>query len=135
MIINSPLRVAKGKNPEKAKLPKQFFILNLNNYRNAYYQTLNNTKKNYKTAIANQLKAVPVYTGPIKIHYRLFPQTKRLSDIGNVIAVHKKYFEDALVEAGKIPDDNYNHVVSSSEDFGEVDKENPRVEITIKQIN
>jgi len=52
MILSSPLKVWRGKTkPRKAK---QWFILNLNNYRNAHYLVLNRTKINYKTAMANQ---------------------------------------------------------------------------------
>lgn len=125
MIIDSPLSVPVSKNKK--------FILNLNNYRNAHYQTLNKSKQAYKAIIGWQIKKL----NPIKkavIHYTLYPATNRLTDIGNVVSIHKKYFEDALTYYEVIPDDNYNHVISSSEFFGGIDKENPRVEIKIKEI-
>lgn len=134
MIINSPLKVPKTKDPTKAKKAKQFFILNLNNYRNTHFLVLNNTKKNYKVIIQNQIDKLPVYPGQITLHYKLFPGSKRRTDIGNVVSIHKKYFEDALAESGHIKDDDYTIVIGSSESFGRVDKENPRVEITITEI-
>jgi hypothetical protein len=70
----------------------------------------------------------------IQVSYTLYPGTKRRTDTGNVVSVHKKFFEDALVELGIIPDDDYLHIVKSEESFGEVDKEFPRVEILITQL-
>ncbi len=109
---------------------KEKFILNLNNYRNAHYQVINNAKVNYKQEMLKQIKSLPAYK-KIMVDYKLFPKTKRKMDIGNVIAIHKKFFEDALVEFKRLPDDDYMHITSSSESFGEVDKNNPRVEILI----
>ena len=50
MLIESPLRVPAGKND---------FILNLNNYRNEHYQTLNKAKIAYKQLIHNQVVKLP----------------------------------------------------------------------------
>lgn len=122
MVILSPLSVYVS--------CRKKFILNLNNYRNAHYQVLNKAKIAYKTAIAEQVARLDK-AEKVSIHYTLYPKTKRLTDIGNVVSIHKKFFEDAIVELGIIPDDNYRHVVSSSESFGSVDKINPRVEIRI----
>jgi len=124
MLIESPLRVPAGKND---------FILNLNNYRNEHYQTLNKAKIAYKQLIHNQVAKLPKMN-KIIVQYTLHPKTRHLTDIGNVIAIHKKFFEDALVEAGKLPDDNYQHLLSSSERFGAVDKDNPRVVINITDL-
>ena len=122
MVILSPLYVYVS--------CRKKFILNLNNYRNAHYQIPNKAKMAYNTAIAEQ--AVKLNKAEkVSIHYTLYPKTKRLTDIGNVVSIHKKFFEDAIVELGIIPDDNYKHVVFSSESFGDVDRINPRVEIRI----
>lgn len=123
MIIKSPLSVpASG---------KRKFILNLNTFRNAHYQVLNKAKINYKAIIAEQVLKLPMMRH-ITIHYTLYPGTKRRTDIGNVIAIHRKFIEDALVELGRIPDDNYQHVLGGSERFGCVNKDDPHVEIRIE---
>ncbi len=124
--IIAPLSVPQSK--------KKKFILNLNVYRNAHFMTLNTVKKRYKAALEEQIKALPVFEKPIQIVYRLFPKTKRRTDIGNVLSVHQKFFEDALTEFGKIADDNYLYVPRTAQIFGEVDPSNPRVEIEIKEI-
>jgi len=54
--------------------------------------------------------------------------------LGNVLSVHQKYFEDALVELGCIPDDDYKHIVRTTFVFGEKDKNDPRVIITVKEL-
>lgn len=122
-MINSPLKILKNK--------LKYFILNLNNYRNTHFRVLNNTKITYKTILAPQIKALPYYDKPVFIWYELYPGSARLTDIGNVVSVHKKYFEDALVELKKIEDDNYNWIVGSIETFGKIDKLNPGVQIYI----
>ena len=122
MVIISPLSVSISK--------KKKFIMNLNNYRNAHYQALNNAKIAYKAALADQIANMRRMV-MVRIHYTLYPKTRRLTDIGNVISIHKKFFEDAMVEFGKLEDDNYKFITSSSESFGEVDKSNPRVEIEV----
>lgn len=70
----------------------------------------------------------------IAVEYVLFPASRRRIDLGNPLSITEKFFLDALVELGKIPDDDYNHVVASFHRFGEVDSKNPRVEITITEI-
>ena len=109
MIIISPLRVQQTK--------KKMFTLNLNQYRNAHFQVLNKSKVTYKALMKEQIQQLPEYK-KIIIHYKLFPRTRMKTDIGNVVSVHKKYFEDSLVEFGKLPDDNYEYVVGSTESFG-----------------
>lgn len=41
---------------------------------------------------------------------------------------------DALVEMGKMPDDNYEHLANIQYVFGGYDKANPRVEIYLEDI-
>lgn len=119
----SPLRVPKS-------LSKHF-ILNINNYRNSHYQTLNKTKIEYKKLMSEQISKIPKISEPIHIHYTLYTATKRKCDIDNVISIHKKYLQDALVELGKLEDDDYTFIPSNSESFGGIDKNNPRVDVVI----
>lgn len=104
----------------------------MNNYRNTHYQSLNKAKIAYKDSIKFFVAFCPVFTGSVEVTYRMFPSSKRKMDIMNVCSIHSKFFLDALVEAGKIPDDTYEHVTREVVEFGVVDKSNPRVEITIE---
>ena len=120
--IHSPLRVPQSKTKD--------FILNLNNYRNAHYHTLNTAKRRYKAAIDSQVQQLPQMQ-TIALLYVLYPGSRRRTDLANVISIHQKFFEDALVEAGKLPDDDYAHLLESGMAFGHVDKGDPRVTIEI----
>lgn len=79
----------------------------------------------------NQIQYLPVFNKLVKIKYTVFPRTAQLFDVSNVCCVVDKYFMDALVEAGKLSDDNYKYVPEVIYCFGSIDKINPRVEIEI----
>lgn len=83
--------------------------------------------------MAPYILKLPVFTR-IEIIYTLYPKTKRKCDVANVLSVVDKYFSDALVEFGRIEDDNYDFIPKVVYEMGEVDKEWPRATITIKEI-
>jgi len=67
----------------------------------------------------------------IGIIYTVYKGDKRRFDIGNVCSVHQKYFEDALVELGKLPDDKSSNIPIVIFQFGGISQSNPRVDIEI----
>ena len=125
MVLTSPLGIPQSK--------KKIFILNLNVYRNSHYRTLNTVKIRYKEHMREQIMALPEFITPLTILFTLYPKSRRLTDVSNVCSIHDKFFCDALVECGKLPDDNYIHLPTVSYAFGEVDKLNPRVDIELFQ--
>lgn len=127
MKLVLPLHLIEGKRKPK-KLP-----LNLNHYRNAHFHVLNSMKVQFKKAISSQL-TFPKLVEPVKISYVLYPPTRRELDISNVLCIVDKYLCDALVEAGLLEDDNFNHLPQVEFRFGAVDKENPRAEAFIQPI-
>lgn len=129
--IQSPLKIILGKN-KYGKIRE--FNLNLNAYRNAYFRTLNESKHKYKEFIQDQLKTVPRYE-KIAIIYQVFKGDARRYDIGNIISIHQKYFEDALVECGKLPDDKASNIPMVLYTDGGIDRDNPRVEIKVYDID
>ena len=124
MNFTSPLTVPIG---------KKNFSLNQNIYRNSHHQVLNQAKVNYKQIMANQMRFKKPFDR-VTITYTLYPKTKRRTDISNVLSIHSKFFEDCLVEHGLLVDDNYNYLPLIIFVFGKVDKDNPRVEIEVKEI-
>lgn len=122
--LQSPLSISVG---------KRKFILNLNNFRNAHYLTLNRAKVLYKEYMREQIKKLPQLQPPIQVVYRVYKGDNRRCDTGNVCSIHQKFFEDALVELGKLPDDNHNMIVRSIFEWGGVDKLAPCVEIMIEE--
>ena len=128
MKLVLPLYLSVGKGKPK-KLP-----LNLNHYRNAHFHVLNSMKVQFKQAISSQL-TFPKLVEPVKISYVLYPPTRRELDISNVLCIVDKYLCDALVEAGLMEDDNFNHLPQVEFRFGAVDKENPRAEAFIQPLS
>lgn len=125
-VLKAPLKVPVGKKGKE-------FTLNLNIYRNTYYQTLNQAKIAFKEHMLPQIKSLPKFN-KIIIRYQLVVPTKRLCDVSNICCIVDKFFSDALVEAGKLPDDNYKHVLGVSYEFSEVNKEDPCVWIQIEEM-
>lgn len=123
--FSSPLQIFVG---------KRKFILNLNNYRNTHYRVLNNAKVTYKMYMKKQIEKLPKLQPPIQITYTVFKGDKRNCDIGNICSIHQKFFEDALVELGKLPDDNHNMIKRSIFEWGGIDKLNPAVMIMIEEV-
>jgi hypothetical protein len=97
--------------PVRLQVGNKVFALNLNTYRNAHFQTLNNAKKNFKVLLYNTYPEILLIRAQsVIVQYKITPHNKRLFDTQNIISVVDKFFLDALVEAGTIPDDNYKVV-------------------------
>lgn len=124
-VISLPLRVPVSK--------KNDFILNLNHYRNAHFLVMNKAKVVFKQLVTPLLKDLPVMSRAFFV-YTVYPKTRAASDVANYCSVVDKFFSDALVEAGKLPDDNFNFVPQVIYSFGSVDPENPRVEVHIYSL-
>lgn len=60
-------------------------------------------------------------------------EPSRRRDKDNISSFGRKVIQDALVSTGVLKDDGWKHVVGFSDRF-EVDKENPRIEVLIKEI-
>lgn len=82
----------------------------------------------------NQIEKIAKLQPPIRITYTVFKGDKRDCDIGNICSVHEKFFEDALVELGKLPDDNHNMVKEVNYRWGGIDRLNPMVEVLVEEI-
>lgn len=127
--LNSPLRVYL---PRK-KTANKPYTLNFNVYRNTMHMVLAEAKRLYSDHMFEAISCLPEFK-QVAVRYTLYPASKRLTDISNVCVVHDKFFMDALVKGGKLPDDNYNYCVEIGYKFGHVDKINPRVDIEIFEI-
>ena len=104
----------------------------LNNYRNWHYQLSNKIKHYYHQLIANCVWNVKF--NKIKLKYKVFIK-RSWTDYHNVRSIIEKFFLDWLVENWNIVDDNENYVLWDL--WCEVfkDKDNPRIEIEILEIN
>jgi hypothetical protein len=126
-IISSPLQVQIAKT-SRAKIQK--FRLNWNFYRAAHVSTINRGKECYRQEMEEPISNLPSM-GKVFCVYTVYPKTRRKYDIHNVCAVHEKFFMDALVHGGKLPDDNLDYCLGSMYLHGALDRDNPRVDIKI----
>ena len=133
VILNLPLDVIYY--TRKSDKKDQKFILNLNNYRNTHHRILHQAKEKYEQLVTDRIPddAKDILFGKkVRVSFAYYPPTARKIDISNPIAIIEKFAIDALVKAGVLEDDNYMILVGSDGwEYGGVDKENPRCEMTI----
>lgn len=112
---------------------KKRYSCNLNQYKTTHYRITNALKKEFKDIITNDVLDLPVMKR-IKIHYIVHYENKRMFDIDNIVSVVGKFAQDALVELGRIPEDNFMHIVQITGTVGAINRDNPHVEMRIKEI-
>jgi len=69
----------------------------------------------------------------ISLTFILHRGDKRRVDRSNILSIHEKFFCDGLTACGCIIDDCDKFLDSSHYHTGDIDKENPRVDIFIKE--
>jgi len=85
-------------------------------------------KETVRCAMAAIAGSVPRFKKPVILHFRwIEPNHKR--DLDN-IRYGAKFILDGLRECGKLPNDGWGWVTGMSDEWA-VDKEKPRIEITI----
>ena len=82
----------------------------------------------------SQLEGLKPIQGRVCIKYTLFVSSSRRLDLRNITTVVDKFLCDALQEYKIIPDDNYNVCCKFIDEFGGIDKNNPRIEVIINEI-
>ncbi len=118
--------------PSYIKLGKKNIPINLNWYRNAHHQQSNLIKRKFKAEVKKQVEAFDPIEGPISINFIYYAARNNSPDLDNFTSVAKKFFQDAIVELGFLPDDNVNYIISTTEIYGGIDRDNPRVMAYIK---
>ena len=108
------------------------FYLNMNVYRNAHYMVLDKAKKEFAKIVFAKARRENI--APLKsavVSYEFFAPDRRRRDLLNVIAVVDKFALDALVSARILPDDNVYRVHYDTICFCGIDRDNPRVEMSV----
>lgn len=127
--IISPLFVTL---PRKTVKDKRI-ALNMNTYRNLHHRISNDAKKAYSEALREQLEGLSIQTH-VEVTYKVYKGSKRRLDKMNVVSVVSKFLLDSITEYGCWEDDNDDYVKKETIMPTELDRENPRVEIIIKEI-
>lgn len=128
VTVSMPLFLMLGKDGSEK------YYINLNNYRNWHYIVNNNLKKLYKKIAWSYIYKLK-FEKRITIEFVLWRADKRSGDRSNVLSIHEKFFCDALTTSKCIPDDNDKYIYSTSYRTGGIDKDNPRVDIHITEID
>jgi Holliday junction resolvase RusA-like endonuclease len=69
---------------------------------------------------------------PVKLYYKFYePNMKR--DLDNIASFAMKIIQDSLVISGVLPNDGWAWIKGFDCDF-DVSKDNPRIEITIEEV-
>ena len=128
-IFKAPLwyRLSKSETGKK-------YHLNLNNYHNWHFSTRNNLKIRYQLDMKEQLQG-KCFGSYVDLNMKLIRGDNRRVDRANVLCLHEKFFCDAMVQHGCIVDDSDKYIRSSTYSSGEVNKDDPHVEIRVLVID
>lgn len=121
--INLPLNVQVSK--------KKKFILNLNNFRNVHYQTLNKAKAMYHQYIAAIAPKLDYRIAECSIHYVYHHGNARKYDIANPVSIIDKFACDGLTHINYWEDDNNEVIKKVTYEVGDLDRKDPRCEMII----
>lgn len=113
----------------KTKKSKELLV-GLNNYRNWYHVLSNNVKRYYHELVAQKIGTNTFKK--VTIHYDVYVR-RNGTDGPNIRSVIEKFFLDGMVVCGAIPDDNISYVIGDSSSYY-IDPRNPRIEITITEV-
>ena len=119
---------------------------NLNDYlhgeriairKNGKFTTKGNAmKQEYQrkvvSAVRSQLRGIHI-NKPVKIYYTFYEKNRK-RDLDNISAFAHKVIQDGLVQCGLLANDGWKNIVGYSDDFY-VDKDNPRIEVTIREVD
>ena len=117
----------------KTKKPKTFLV-NLNWARNSHYHIANKVKQHYNAMIIAelQLQNATRIEGPYEVAMKYYYKNKS-SDLDNITSQMLKYANDAFQQYGLVENDNIKFCKRICSYVGDEDKDNPRVEIFIRQ--
>ena len=119
---------------------------NLNDYlngeriairKNGNFTTKGNAmKQEYQrkvvSAVRSQLRGIHI-DKPVKIYYTFYEENRK-RDLDNISAFAHKVIQDGLVKGGLLENDGWKNIIGFSDDFF-VDKDNPRIEVTIREVD
>lgn len=95
----------------------------------------NNMKKRNERAVRRAIEAClhgVKIENPVYMEYIWYERDMR-RDLDNISSFGRKVIQDSLVNAAVLKGDGWKHVVGFSDRF-EVDRENPRIEVLIREV-
>ena len=92
----------------------------------------NDTEEEIIKQLSNQINRKFDEEAEIFMEYKWYEPNKR-RDKDNISSFGRKCIQDALIKMGVIKNDGWKNIYGFS-DYFEIDKENPRIEITIFEV-
>ncbi len=92
----------------------------------------NNLKQWWENYISAYLRPLQRILKPVEITYKWYEPNRR-RDPSNISGGGRKFIEDALVKRGILRGDGWRDMAGFSDEFY-IDKDNPRIEIDIKEV-
>ncbi len=120
--------------PLHVLLKNKKYSINMNPFRNWHFQEKSRVKNQYQVLASREICKLPLMD-KIKLEFKLIPGDKIRRDRANVCALHEKFFCDALTKCKIIEDDCDRFIESTFYHSGEIDRKNPRMEITIYDLS
>ena len=117
----------------KKETGKRYHI-NLNNYHTWHHSQRNKLKQAYSELAKEKFDPSIRGLKNINLVFVMHRGDKRKVDRANVLCLHEKFFCDALVGGGVLKDDNDSFINSTHYLTGEIDRENPRVDIYLTRL-
>lgn len=112
-------------------------LVNMNWYRNAHHIEQNDVKKFYSELIESifEMKSInrSLVDFKYEVHYKLYYRST-MCDMPNITAMMSKFVNDTIQELGLVKNDNVKFLVREVHQVAGIDKDNPRCEITIKEV-
>lgn len=128
-MSNKKIKITLPLNVQVSKRKK--FILNLNNFRNVHYQTLNKAKAMYHDYVSIIAPKLDYRISECRIKYVYHHGNARKYDIANPVSIIDKFVCDALTHNNYWNDDNCEVIKEVTYQVGEMDRKNPRCEMII----
>lgn len=115
----------------RGEFPSLNEFIDANRIKRGAWSKGNSMKQRDQKIIQKQLPKVR-YETAVRLHYTYFCRTRR-RDLDNISGYFHKVFQDALVTAGVLPNDNWRYIVGFSDSF-ELDRKDPRIEIRVEVV-
>ena len=123
--IKVPLRV-----PITAK---KMYTISINTQRTAHFRANAKAKRVFHKEIQALVAQLPIMSC-VEVTLVIYAKNKRRFDIDN-LALLIKFTMDVVVELGKLPDDDYNHMPRVIIEYGGINKDDPHGVVVFKEIS
>lgn len=103
--------------------------------RNVYAaNTFKHTQQSMVKKSIIGISPIPEDAYPVYLKYTYWEQNSR-RDLDNISSIVHKFTQDALVESGIMRNDTAKEICGFSDDFPGIDRDNPRIEVSIYSAN